>query len=118
MAVDKGSVDLREKMEESIWSNQKFHSLVLRRNRFMRLLFALTLVMFFGFSLLLMFMPSLMAISIWPGATTKIGIPLGMGVVFISFLLTGLYVYVTNRIFDPMTKEILEEARKAGNEKA
>jgi uncharacterized membrane protein (DUF485 family) len=118
MAVDKDLVFLREQMEKNIWSNQKFHSLVRRRNRFMWLLFALTLVLFFGFTFLLMFMPSLMSIPIWPGATTKIGIPLGMGVVFISFVLTGVYVYVTNRVFDPMTKEILEEARKAINAKA
>jgi uncharacterized membrane protein (DUF485 family) len=76
------------------------------------LLFALMLLIFFTYTLLLMFAPSVFAIPVWPGAATKLGIPFGMAVVIVSFALTGVYVYRANREFDEITKEILEEAGK------
>ena len=106
-----------DKLEEHIWSNQKFHSLVQRRNRFMWILFGLTMVIFVSYTLLVTFAPALLGIPLWSGAATKIGIPIGFAVMIIPFMLTGIYVYRANREFDQSTLEILNEARKAGNEK-
>lgn len=104
------------KLEEHIWSNQKFHALVKRRNRLMWVLFSLTLILFFGFALLATFTPALFGIPLWIGAATTIGIPFGIAVMALPFLLTGIYVYQANRDFEKCTEEILEEARNACNE--
>ena len=40
------------------------------------------------------------------------GLPMGVGVILISCLLTGIYVYEANRVFDPLFEEIVKEASK------
>ena len=81
----------------------------------MWILFSLTLILFFGFALLATFTPELFGIPLWAGAATPIGIPFGIAVMTLPFLLTGAYVYQANRDFDRLTQEILEEARKAAD---
>ena len=105
-----------EELEEHIWSNQKFHALVKSRNRLMWILFSLTLILFFGFALLATFVPSVFGIPLWKGAATTIGIPFGIAVMTLPFVLTGIYVHQANRDFDKRTEEILDEASKASNE--
>ncbi|NAS63992.1 hypothetical protein CVE36_25290, partial [Pseudomonas syringae pv. actinidiae] len=47
-----------------------------------------------------------------PGAGTTRGIPLGIGLIVISFVLTGIYVYRANGEFDRLTKALLDEVQK------
>jgi uncharacterized membrane protein (DUF485 family) len=39
------------------------------------------------------------------------GIPLGIGVIVISFVLTGIYVWRANGEFDRLTKSVLNEVK-------
>ncbi|MFT5134597.1 MAG: uncharacterized membrane protein (DUF485 family), partial [Gammaproteobacteria bacterium] len=68
--------------------------------------------------LLATFAPSLFGIPLWKGAATTIGLPFGVAVMTVPFLLTGIYVYQANRAFDIRTEEILAEAREATSEKS
>jgi uncharacterized membrane protein (DUF485 family) len=38
-----------------------------------------------------------------------VGIPVGFGVIVIAFLLTGIYVYRANTVFDRMNDELKRE---------
>jgi uncharacterized membrane protein (DUF485 family) len=41
-----------------------------------------------------------------------VGIPLGMGVIVFTIVITGIYVNRANSEYDALTKEILEDATK------
>ncbi|HAJ87416.1 MAG TPA: DUF485 domain-containing protein, partial [Pseudomonas sp.] len=43
---------------------------------------------------------------------TTWGIPVGVGVIFMAFILTGVYVQRANGEFDRINQEILNEAQK------
>ena len=101
-----------QKPEENIWANPHFQALVKERNRFMWWLFATVLITYFGFALLAIFSPAVFGIPLWPGASTTIGVPLGIGVMFLPCLLTGIYVFRSIRNFDVRMEQILKDAQK------
>ena len=43
---------------------------------------------------------------------TSLGIPIGMGVIIFTIVITGLYVRRANGEFDALTAEILKDASK------
>lgn len=91
-----------------IADDPRYGELVHRRGRFA---WALTLVMlaaYFGYVLLIAFDKPLLARPLWPGAATSLGIPLGLGVILLAILLTGLYVRRANREFDALAAELRE----------
>jgi uncharacterized membrane protein (DUF485 family) len=38
------------------------------------------------------------------------GIPVGIGIIFLAFILTGIYVFVANREFDKLSAQIKSKA--------
>lgn len=92
-----------------IWTSAKFQELVKRRRVFMWSLFLLTCLLFFGYTFVVAFVPTLLAVPAWPGAVTNIGIVAGAAVIIVSFILTGIYVYRANREFDRVIREIITE---------
>lgn len=86
----------------------RYRQLVRERSRFAWTLTAIMLAVFFGYILLIAFAPQVLAQRI-SGATT-LGIPVGLGVILIGILLTGIYVHRANRRYDPLIAEILREA--------
>ena len=93
----------------AIAASPRFASLVRERSRFGWMLTGVTLVIYFGFILLIAFVPALLAQPLG-GGTTTLGIPLGIGVIVAGIVLTGIYVRRANRRFDQLTREIRHEA--------
>jgi len=60
---------------------------------------------------LIAFNKPFLAQPIGAGVTT-VGIPLGMGVIIFTIVITGIYVNRANSEYDALTKEILEDATK------
>lgn len=87
-----------------------YRSLVRERSCFGWLLTGTMLVVYFGYILLIAFRKDLLALPISQGVTS-LGIPLGLGVIFIGILLTGLYVRRANRHFDSQVEAIVREHR-------
>ena len=83
-----------------------------KRSRFSWTLSAIVLVIFYGFILIVAFAPGFLAIPLWHGSTTSIGIPIGAGIITFFWLLTGYYVYRANREFEATNAEIIQEAEK------
>ncbi|NKB38535.1 MAG: DUF485 domain-containing protein [Gammaproteobacteria bacterium] len=104
------------KTEERIWSNPKFQNLVRSRNRFLSLLFALTLISFFGFAFIAIFAPAIFGIPLWQGAATPVGVPFGVIVMTLPCLLTGIYMIGANLRFDSQIEEILRDAESVSEE--
>lgn len=70
---------------------------------------AIMLVVYFGFVLLVAFAPNIVAIPV--AGITTLGFPLGLGVILIAILLTGLYVLRANAVFDALTQRIAASER-------
>lgn len=97
---------------KKIQENPKFQELVKRRSKFAWQLSAIILVVYYAFILTIAFYPEVLGIPILSGMVTTIGIPVGMFIILLAFILTGLYVRRANNEFDKLTKEIVEESLK------
>ncbi|MES2236505.1 MAG: DUF485 domain-containing protein [Pseudomonadota bacterium] len=95
---------------ERILANPKFHHLVRTRNRYALVMTLLVVVIYFGYILLVAFDKPFLAQKLGAGWVTSLGIPLGLGVIVLTILITAFYVHVANTRFDAMAAELLEEA--------
>ncbi|RZJ41858.1 MAG: DUF485 domain-containing protein [Chryseobacterium sp.] len=55
--------------------------------------------------------------SSFSGGVTTWGIPLGLSIIVLSFVLCGVYSYVANKILDPLTQDAMKEVEAIANEK-
>ena len=94
-----------------IAEDPRYLALVRRRSRFTWTLTAIMLAAFFGYILLIAFDKALLARRIGGGATS-LGIPIGLGVIALAIVLTGIYVRRANSDFDPIVRAIREDAEK------
>ncbi len=86
-----------------------FVDLVQKRNRLSWQIAILMCVIYFAFVFLVAFDRQILAIKL--GATLTLAFPLGLGVILSAIVLTGFYVARANRVYDQMTREIVEDAR-------
>ena len=93
-------------------ASPEFKALVKRRWSVSLLLLTLLFVSYYGFILLVAFNKQFLATKISAGAVTSIGIPLGVGVLVFTIVLTAIYVRRANTEFDAMKDEIIKEASK------
>ena len=56
--------------------------------------------------------PNALGIPLAADTVTTWGIPVGVGVIFMAFILTGVYVQRANGEFDRLNQEILNEAQQ------
>lgn len=94
-----------------IEANPKYHALRRKRNGFGWSLTLLMLVVYYGYIALIAFNKPFLAQPIGAGVTT-LGIPIGMGVIIFTIIITGIYVRRANGEYDRLTAEILKEASK------
>lgn len=69
------------------------------------------LVVYYGYIALIAFDKSFLAQPIGAGVTS-LGIPIAMGVIVFSVIVTGLYVRRANGEYDKLTQDILKDATK------
>ena len=98
-------------MVAKIEANPKYHELKRKRNGFGWMLTVLMLVVYYGYIALIAFNKPFLAQPIGAGVTT-LGIPIGMGVIIFTIVITGIYVRRANGEYDRLTAEILKEASK------
>lgn len=96
---------------EKIQSNPKYLELRRKRNRFGWWLTALMMVVYYGYIALIAFDKPFLAQPIGAGVTT-IGIPIGLGVIVFTILITAFYIRRANGEFDRLTAEIIQEATR------
>ena len=96
---------------DKIQRHPKYQELRRKRNSFGWLLAVLMLVVYYGYIALIAFNKPFLAQPIGSGVTT-LGIPLGMGVIVFTIVITGIYVSRANSEYDALTQEILKDATK------
>ena len=92
-----------------IQNNPKYQTLTRKRNSFGVFLTLLMLVVYYGYIALIAFNKPFLAQPVGAGVTT-IGIPIGMGVIVFTIIITGIYVNRANNEYDALTAEILKDA--------
>jgi uncharacterized membrane protein (DUF485 family) len=68
--------------------------------------------MYFGFILMIAFAPDFLTQPLSAGSVIPVGMPVGVGVILVSCILTAIYVRRANHTFDPLTDEIIQESLK------
>ena len=88
-------------------SNPMYHLLVKMRSSYSIVMTLCVMAVYYGYILLIAFDKEFLARPIGAGVTT-LGIPIGMGVIIFSVIITGLYVRRANNEFDQLTRDILK----------
>lgn len=96
---------------QRIENSARFKELVRKRQSFALLLSLIMLVLYVGFILLIAFAPGWLGTPLHEGTNVTRGIPIGVGLIVVSFLLTAIYVWRANGEFDRLTKQILSEVK-------
>ncbi len=98
-------------MIEKIKANPKYQELVTKRSSFALKLTITMLVMYYAFILVIAFDKALLGVSLSGGVTT-VGIPVGIAIIVVSFVLTGVYTQRANGEFDDLANAIKKDLAK------
>ena len=94
-----------------IASDPKYQELKAKRTRFGWWLTLAMMVVYYGFILLVAFNKPFLATRLGEGVTT-IGMPIGLGVIIFTIVITAIYVRRANSEFDALTDQVVKEALK------
>jgi uncharacterized membrane protein (DUF485 family) len=93
--------------------NEKLAALQAQRARVVAMLSAATVLVYFGFILLVAFSPQTLARLVAPGLS--LGIVLGASVIVLAWLFTALYVRWANRRYDPALRALRGAPKKSAD---
>ena len=82
----------------------QFKAIVKRKWTISLILTCIMLVIYFGFILLIAFDKPYLAKPI--GKNITLGLPIGIGILIFAWLLTGIYTYWANNIYDKQINEL------------
>jgi uncharacterized membrane protein (DUF485 family) len=94
-----------------ILRNPKYHELKTRRSRLGWWLALAMMVVYYGFILLVAFNKPFLATRLGEGVTT-IGMPIGLGVIIFTVIITAIYVNRANSEYDTLSDQIAKDALK------
>jgi uncharacterized membrane protein (DUF485 family) len=97
---------------ERIQNNPKFLKMVSTRNTYSIIMTIMMMVVYFGYILLIAFNKPFLATKVAEGAVMSVGIPMGLGVLVFTIIITAIYVRKANTEFDAMKDEVVQEASK------
>lgn len=97
-----------KKTSENISQLASYKKLTETRWRLALSLTLVALLIYYGFIYLVAFHRDLMSLPIASGFTTW-SIALGIAVIVMTVILTGIYVYIANSKFDQLTEQIKKE---------
>jgi|APFre7841882793_1041355.scaffolds.fasta_scaffold52466_1 uncharacterized membrane protein (DUF485 family) len=95
------------KTTEEILNDEDFRSLSSQKNTISVILTILELVLYFGFIALIAFNKPFLASKI--SGAISIGIPIAVATIFLSWVLTGIYIYWANSKYDVLVKKVKEK---------
>ncbi len=102
---------LSSEQTNRILANSSFRELAAARSRLRWGLSLTTLVIFFGFIGLISAAPSILGAGM-AGGNIPLGMAVALGMVVLVVILTGYYVWRSNRYFDGLVQAIQGEARQ------
>ncbi|HEY6898037.1 MAG TPA: DUF485 domain-containing protein [Rhodocyclaceae bacterium] len=103
---------MQEDLVKKLRSHPAFSQLKSKRATFGWILTVLMFIAYYGYILLIAYDPKLLAQKLAAGGVTSIGIPLGLGVIVFTIVITWVYVSRANSEFDALTETLAKEANK------
>ena len=97
---------------DRVTANPKFLQFVAMRNRYSIIMTLLGAVAYYGFILLVAYNKEFLATKVGPGMTMSVGVPIGVGVIVFTIILTWIYVRRANGEFDETNAKLIAEAQK------
>ena len=97
---------------DRVKANPKFLEFVAVRNRYSVIMTIVSAAAYYGFILLVAFEGPWLGTKMGPGMTTSIGVPIGVGVIVFTIILTWIYVRRANGEFDETNARLIAEAQK------
>ncbi|WP_304542876.1 DUF485 domain-containing protein [Sulfurimonas microaerophilic] len=97
---------MNKELIEQIKSNPDYQTLVKKRTSFAIVLTIVMLIVYFAFILTIAFDPSLLGQPLSSESVTTVGIPVGITVIVIAFILTGIYTTRANGEFDELANRV------------
>jgi uncharacterized membrane protein (DUF485 family) len=94
------------KSAHQILDDPEFKKLVRQKNLISTVLTIVELVLYFGFIALIAYNKPFLAQKMSEGSAITIGIPIAVGVIFLSWILTGIYVFWANNKYDAMVQSV------------
>lgn len=101
---------------QRILQNPKFKKMVSKKSTLSWTLTLIMLVVYVGFMLLVGYNKEFLMSSFSGGVTTW-GIPLGLGIIVLSFVLCAVYSYIANNTLDQLNEDALKEVEAIAHEK-
>jgi uncharacterized membrane protein (DUF485 family) len=96
---------------QELLQDPEFRKLTSSKTRVSLILTALILVVYYGFIFLVAFSPGTFGKKITTNIT--MGIPIGIGVIIVSWLLTGVYVRWANVRYDTLVQSVKDKLEKS-----
>jgi len=97
---------------DRVTANPKFLEFVAMRNRYSIIMTIVSAAAYYGFIVLVAFEGPWLGTKMGAGMTTSIGVPIGVGVIVFTIILTWIYVRRANGEFDSTNEAIIHEAQK------
>ncbi len=97
---------------DRVKANPKFLEFVAVRNRYSIIMTIVSAAAYYGFILLVAFQGPWLGTKLGAGMTTSIGVPIGVGVIVFTIILTWIYVRRANSEFDETNAKLIAEAQK------
>lgn len=95
---------------QEIERNPKFQELVQARKSLGWTLSVITLAYYLAYILVIAFDPGLLAARLGDSVMT-VGMPIGLIVIVVTFVIVGVYVRKANATYDELTRQIIEESK-------
>ncbi|NMD08955.1 MAG: DUF485 domain-containing protein [Phyllobacteriaceae bacterium] len=102
---------MKDDLGDRIRANPKYQELVSKRNSYGWIMTALMMIVYYGYILLVAFNKEFLAQKTGAGVTS-LGIPIGVGVILFTIIITGIYIRRANTEFDDLKAQVIKEATK------
>jgi len=104
---------MMDDLYEKIFEDAEFQALQRRRSRFSWTLAAIMLTAYYAFIGVIAFAPRVFAIPLGPNTVITWGIPAGVSIIVLGFILTAIYVHRANGEFDRDNKAIIKRLERS-----
>ena len=95
--------------KEDILDDPDFKDLSSQKNTISTILTILELVIYFGFIALIAYNKPFLAQKLSAGGSATIGIPIAIGTIIFSWVLTGIYIWWANAKYDVLVKKVKDK---------
>ncbi len=96
---------------EQVLKHPKYVELVRIRTKVSMIFFGLTLVIYSSFILTMAYLPEVFAEPLGPNWTMSVGLVVGLLVACSAVAMIAVYVYLSNKVFDPLLADIVRDVQ-------